>query len=57
VQFGDPDVITFILAWCALSLVGTLFAVSLIRMGKKRQPEADGTAAREVVTPPIPQKN
>ncbi len=49
--------ITFILTWCALSLVGTLFAVSLIRMGKKRQPEADGTPAPEAVTAAIPQKN
>jgi hypothetical protein len=45
-QFGVPDVITFLLGWCALSLVGTLIAISLIRIGKKRQPDAD-----DVTTP------
>lgn len=51
VQFGEPDVITFILAWCALSLIGTLFALSLIRTGKTRQPEADDVQAEPVAMP------
>lgn len=33
--------ITFLLAWCAVSVVGTLIALALIRAGKRRQPEAD----------------
>ncbi|RAU45452.1 hypothetical protein DBP26_013550 [Pseudomonas sp. RIT409] len=45
-QFGEPDVITFILAWCALSLMGTLFALSLIKMGKRRQPDAEDLSTR-----------
>jgi hypothetical protein len=40
-----PDVITFLLSWCVLSVIGTLIAVSLIRTGKARQPEADETQA------------
>jgi hypothetical protein len=40
-QFGEPDVITFLLGWCVLSVIGTLIALSLIRTGKRRQPEAD----------------
>jgi len=51
VQFGEPDVIIFILAWCGLSLVGTLFALSLIRAGKKRQPEADDLQPEAVAVP------
>ncbi|HXR02175.1 MAG TPA: hypothetical protein VN798_17455 [Pseudomonas sp.] len=47
-MFGEPDVITFLLGWCALSLVGTLIALSLIRSGKRRQPEADTTSAHPV---------
>ncbi|MDH0744812.1 hypothetical protein N5D61_00400 [Pseudomonas sp. GD03842] len=38
--------ITFILAWCALSLMGTLFALSLIKMGKRRQPDAEDLSTR-----------
>ncbi|WP_110949157.1 hypothetical protein [Pseudomonas bohemica] len=53
-QFGEPDVITFLLGWCALSLVGTLIAVSLIRAGKRRQPEADNIANNEVVPVTVP---
>lgn len=40
---------TFLLGWCALSAVGTLIALSLIRVGKRRQPEADQTAQPQVV--------
>jgi hypothetical protein len=47
-QFGEPDVITFLLGWCVLSVIGTLFALSLIRTGKRRQPDADHTAAHPV---------
>ena len=43
--------IIFILAWCGLSLVGTLFALSLIRAGKKRQPEADDLQPEAVAVP------
>jgi len=42
-------VITFLLGWCALSVIGTLLAVTLIRTGKQRQPEADSVVAQEVV--------
>jgi hypothetical protein len=38
-------VITFLLGWCVLSVIGTLIAVSLIRTGKARQPDADQTQA------------
>jgi hypothetical protein len=38
-----PDVITFLLGWCVLSVIGTLIALSLIRTGKARQPDADQT--------------
>jgi hypothetical protein len=40
-----PDVITFLLGWCVLSVIGTLIALSLIRTGKARQPDADETQA------------
>jgi hypothetical protein len=46
-QFGEPDVITFLLGWCVLSVIGTLIALSLIRTGKQRQPEADSLQAQE----------
>lgn len=48
-QFGVPDVITFLLGWCAVSVVGTVIAVGLIRAGKKRQPEVDDARATEPV--------
>jgi hypothetical protein len=48
-QFGEPDVMTFLMGWCALSAVGTLIALSLIRAGKRRQPEADQIAQPQVV--------
>jgi hypothetical protein len=48
-QFGVPDVITFLLGWCAVSVVGTVIAVGLIRAGKHRQPEADDLPATEAV--------
>ncbi|WP_167362068.1 hypothetical protein [Pseudomonas abietaniphila] len=35
--------ITFLLGWCVLSVIGTLLALSLIRTGKARQPDADQT--------------
>jgi hypothetical protein len=38
-------VITFLLGWCVLSVIGTLIALSLIKTGKARQPEADQTQA------------
>lgn len=50
-QFGEPDVITFLLGWCALSVVGTLLALSLIRTGKRRQPEADDAVLVPVAAP------
>jgi len=53
-QFGEPDVITFLLGWCALSLVGTMIAVGLIRAGKKRQPEADNIPINEAVPATAP---
>jgi hypothetical protein len=34
-------VITFLLAWCALSIVATFIALAMIRTGKRRHPEAD----------------
>ncbi len=37
--------ITFLLGWCVLSVIGTLIALSLIRTGKARQPDADETQA------------
>lgn len=39
--FGEPHVITFLLAWCALSVVATLVALAMIRSGKRRHPQAD----------------
>jgi hypothetical protein len=56
-QFGEPDVITFLLGWCVLSVIGTLIALSMIRTGKRRQPEADSTTAHDTpiaVTVPVP---
>ncbi|MFJ3486174.1 hypothetical protein ACIPL1_22650 [Pseudomonas sp. NPDC090202] len=44
--------ITFLLGWCALSLIGTLLALSLIRTGKRRQPEADDGEMAPVVNNP-----
>ncbi|MFJ5295794.1 hypothetical protein ACIQAL_04595 [Pseudomonas sp. NPDC088368] len=41
--------ITFLLGWCAVSVVGTVIAVGLIRAGKKRQPEVDDEPATEAV--------
>jgi hypothetical protein len=56
-QFGEPDVITFLLGWCVLSVIGTLIALSLIRTGKQRQPEADSAPVPEVaVTSATPSK-
>ncbi|WP_342652945.1 hypothetical protein [Pseudomonas sp. F3-2] len=40
---------TFLMGWCALSAVGTLIALSLIRAGKRRQPEADQIVQPQVV--------
>jgi hypothetical protein len=57
-QFGEPDVITFLLGWCVLSVIGTLIALSLIRTGKRRQPDADSLATQEApVAVPLPQQN
>ena len=39
--------ITFLLGWCVLSVIGTLIALSMIRTGKRRQPEADSTTAHD----------
>lgn len=33
--------ITFLLSWCAVSVVATLIALAMIRAGKRRQPHAD----------------
>jgi hypothetical protein len=56
-QFGEPDVITFLFGWCVLSVIGTLIALSLIRTGKQRQPEADSAPVPEVaVTSATPYK-
>jgi hypothetical protein len=50
-------VITFLLGWCVLSVIGTLIALSLIRTGKQRQPEADSAPVQEVaVTSATPYK-
>jgi hypothetical protein len=50
-------VITFLLGWCVLSVIGTLIALSLIRTGKQRQPEADSAPVPEVaVTSATPYK-
>jgi hypothetical protein len=54
-QFGEPDVITFLLGWCALSVVGTLIALSLIRAGKRRQPDADIPAPQSTTVTPAAQ--
>lgn len=32
--------ITFLLSWCALSVVSTIIALAMIRAGKRRQPQA-----------------
>jgi hypothetical protein len=32
---------SFLLAWCAVSAVGTMIALAMVRTGKSRQPEAD----------------
>jgi len=50
-QFGEPDVITFLLGWCVLSVIGTVIALSLIRSGKRRQPEADHPAVHDTTVP------
>ncbi|MDD1966095.1 hypothetical protein ACIPO9_10545 [Pseudomonas sp. NPDC090203] len=50
--------ITFLLGWCVLSVIGTLIALSLIRTGKRRQPDADSLATQEApVAVPLPQQN
>jgi hypothetical protein len=41
-------VVTFLLAWFAVSVVGTLIALAVIRSGKRRQPEPDDV---EVLVP------
>lgn len=50
VQFGEPIVMTYLLAWCAVSVIGTWIALALIKTGKRREPEADRIqmAAREI---------
>jgi cation transporter-like permease len=46
--FGESNVVTFLLAWFAVSVVGTLIALAVIRSGKRRQPEPDDV---EVLVP------
>lgn len=43
--------ISFLLGWLALSAVGTLIALALIRTGKTRQPDADDTMTGQTPVP------
>jgi len=43
--------ISFLLVWLALSAVGTLIALALIRTGKTRQPDADDTITGQTPVP------
>jgi hypothetical protein len=43
--------ISFLLGWLALSAVGTLIALAMIRTGKMRQPDADGTVTGQTPVP------
>jgi hypothetical protein len=42
---------TFLLAWCAVSAVGTSVALAMIRTGKNRQPDVDDTVAGQTPVP------
>ncbi|QSB18710.1 hypothetical protein JN403_19935 [Pseudomonas sp. 15A4] len=43
--------ISFLLGWLALSAVGTLIALAMIRTGKSRQPDADDTVRGQTPVP------
>ncbi len=43
--------ISFLLGWLALSAVGTLIALAMIRIGKTRQPDADDTMTGQTPVP------
>lgn len=43
--------ISFLLGWLALSAVGTLIALAMIRIGKARQPDADDTVTGQTPVP------
>ena len=43
--------ISFLLGWLALSAVGTLIALTMIRTGKSRQPDADDTVRGQTPVP------
>lgn len=43
--------ISFLLGWLALSAVGTLIALEMIRTGKTRQPDADDTMTGQTPVP------
>jgi hypothetical protein len=42
---------SFLMGWLALSAVGTLIALAMIRTGKARQPDADDTVAGKTPVP------
>jgi hypothetical protein len=41
----------FLLAWCAISAVGTSLALAMIRTGKNRQPDADDAVSGQIPVP------
>lgn len=43
--------ISFLLGWLALSAVGSLIALAMIRTGKTRQPDADDTMTGQTPVP------
>lgn len=43
--------ISFLLGWLVLSAVGTLIALTMIRTGKLRQPDANDTVAGQTPVP------
>lgn len=47
----NQTMISFLLGWSALSTVGTMVALAMIRTGKMRQPDADDTVASQTPVP------
>lgn len=47
----NQTMISFLLGWLALSAVGTLIALAMIRTGKTRQPYADDTVTGQTPVP------
>ncbi|MEX6674745.1 hypothetical protein QWI18_02290 [Pseudomonas sp. W2Oct36] len=47
----NQTMISFLLGWLALSAVGTLIALAVIRTGKMRQPDADETVSGQIPVP------